>query len=199
MNTLVHKTANPPELPRDAQIYARADQIMIRRYGPRLPGMGSAESSLAHLDAILPGAQAVLEDLRALARPATKLHIAKQLAILVKSIPNPGNNTDGEIFGRLLIEDTAASQPSIGDLEAACRNLRLTREFIPAIAKVLEAIADAKNHRHDITRKILDITTSRDKQIRAVEKERQQHQEYLEYHRTRYQSSADFDPTALPL
>jgi hypothetical protein len=79
------------------RIYARADQIMIRRYGPRRPDMGAAESNLADLDAILAEAQVALDDLRALARPATKLDIAKQLAILVKCYPNIGTADGGEV------------------------------------------------------------------------------------------------------
>jgi hypothetical protein len=199
MNSIVEKNRNLPELPRNEQIYSRADQIMIRRYGPRRPGMGAAESSLADLDAILPDAQAVLDDLRALAQPATKLEIAKQLAILVKCYPNIGTADDGAVYGRLLIEDVAATQPSIGDLENACRQLRRTSRFCPVIAEVLGALEAAKHQRQEITHKITTITKSRDQQIREVEKERQRHQEYLEYHRARYQPSMAFDPTVVPL
>jgi hypothetical protein len=198
-NSIVEKNRNLPELSRHEQIYARADSIMIRRYRPTRNGMGRAESSLADLDAIMPEAQVALADLRALAQPASKMDIAKQLAILVKCYPNAGN-ADAEIYGRLLIEDVAAMQPAIGDLEAACRNLRRTSKFIPAISEVLEAIADAKNHRYDITRKLIDLTTSRDKQVREVEKEREQHQLYLDYQRTCWQpGDINDDPTAPPL
>ncbi len=90
-------------------------------------------------------------------------------------------------------------QPSIGDVEGACRKLRRTSRFCPTIAEALEALEAAKQHRHSITRQIIDITTSRDKHVRAVEQEHQRNQEYLEYQRTRSQPSIEFDPAALPL
>jgi hypothetical protein len=161
--------------------------------------MRAAESNLADLDAILAEAQVALDDLRALARPATKLDIAKQLAILVKCYPNIGTADGGEVYGRLLIEDVAATQPSLGDLESACRQLRRTSRFCPVIAEVLGALEAAKHQCQEITHKIAAITKSRDQLLREVEKERQRHQEYLEYHRARYQPSMAFDPTAVPL
>src|SRR5665647_3368812 len=54
MNSIVEKNSNLPEIPRNEQIYARAERIMIRRHRPQREGMGRAESSLADLDAILP-------------------------------------------------------------------------------------------------------------------------------------------------
>jgi hypothetical protein len=159
---------------------------MIRRYPPPPAGLRyhTAVTSLAALDAVLPEAQALLDELRALARQATKPDIAKQLIALVKCYPSPGT-ADGEVYGRLLMEDVAAAQPAIGDLEGACRNLRRTRKFIPAIAEVLEAIGEAKNHRHDTMRKILEITKSRDRLLNDVEKERQEGI-YADQHRIRY-------------
>lgn len=199
MNSIVHKDSNLPELPRNEQIYQRADEIMIRRHGPRRPGMGTAESSLTYLDAILPEAQALLEDLRNIARPATKIDIAKQLAVLVKCYPNIGTADGGEVYGRLLIEDVAAMQPSIGDIEGGCRQLRRTSRFCPTIAEVLQAIGEATQHRLEITRNVAAIPKSRDKLLKEVEEENRRHQEYLEYHRDRYQPGMPLDPTALPL
>jgi DNA-directed RNA polymerase subunit F len=200
-NNLIDKTANLPELPRQQQIYARADSVLFRQY-PRDPDNwhkhNTASEYLAALDAIMPEAQAVLDDLRALARPASNQEIAKCLAILVKCYPNTGT-ADGEVYGRMLIEDVASMQPSVGDIEAACRHLRHTSRFTPAISEVLEAITEAKNHRHEITRKIVDITSSRDKRVREVEEEHQRHREYLEYQQTRYQPGMESDPTAVPL
>lgn len=196
-NNLIDQTASLPELPRQKQIFARADSIMIRRYGPGRDGMGRAESSLADLDAIMPESQSLLDDLHALARPASKQEIAKNLIILVKCYP--AATADGETYGRLLIEDVASIQPSIGDLEGGCRELRQTSRFCPAISEVLKAISDAKQRRHDITRQIANIVKSRDHQVREVEKERRQHQEYLDYHRARYQHLDMDDRTSLPL
>lgn len=201
MSNLVKKTEGLPELPRQEQIYARASQIMRRQYPPEPNGWGefnSAATYLAALDAILPEAQAVLNDLQQLGRPASMLEIGKQLAILVKCYPNAGS-ADGEIYGRMLIEDVAAMQPSIGDIDAACRHLRRTSKFTPAISEVLEAIAEAKHHRHDITGKILDITTSRDRRVMEVEKEREQHEAHLAHQRTCWKYGDIIDPTQPPL
>jgi hypothetical protein len=197
MNSIVEKNSNLPEIPRNEQIYARAERIMIRRHRPQREGMGRAESSLADLDAILPAALASLEELRILARPATKLEIAKQLAVLVMCYPNAGT-ADGEVYGRMLIEDVAAMQPSIGDVEGACREVRRTSRFCPTIAEVLEALEAAKNHREDITYKITGITKSRDQQLKEVEREDQRHQDYLAFQRSCYLPS-NLDPTLPPL
>jgi hypothetical protein len=72
-----------------------------------------------------------------LARPATRREIGQHLAALVGSFPL---NRDGEIFGRLLVEDVAATAPSIGALERACTRLRRTSKFLPSISEVLEAV-----------------------------------------------------------
>jgi hypothetical protein len=184
VTNLVRKTESLPELPHNEGIYARARQVMAKRY--RLPDgvrYHTAATSLAGLDAVLPEAQSVLDDLRALARPASKLEIAKHLAVLVKSFPNAGS-ADGEIYGRMLIEDVGAMQPAIGDVEAGCRNLRRTSKFLPAIAEVLDALGEAKGKRSDRTREISDLIKSRDACLREVEKERQAHQEYLAYRRS---------------
>jgi hypothetical protein len=181
MNSLVagssmapgRRTGQLPEISRNEQVYANADQVMIRRYGPRRPGMGMAESGLADLDAVLPEAQAVLDDLHALARPASKLDVAKHLAVLVKCYPK-ARNADGEIYARMLAGDVAATQPSIGDVEGACRKLRRTLKFCPTIAEVLEALEAATKHRRDVTYMIGSITKSRDQKVREVELECQQ-------------------------
>jgi hypothetical protein len=99
----------------------------------------------------------------------------------------------------MLIEDVAAMRPSIGDLEGGCRHIRRTSRFCPAIAEVLQAISEARQLRQDVTRKIANIAQSRDQHVREVEQEHRQRQEYLDYHKGRYQPLCGIDPSASPL
>jgi hypothetical protein len=94
-----------------------------------------------------------VDQLRALATPATELEIAKHLALLLKAYPN-AKAADGEVFGAMLIDDVAATRPSIGDIQEACRYLRRTSKFLPTIAEVLEAVATARESRLTLTRSI---------------------------------------------
>lgn len=87
-----------------------------------------------------------LEKLRAAGRPASERETAENLALLLKAFPNAGA-ADGEIFGAMLVEDIAAMQPTIGDLQEACRWLRRTSRFLPTISEVLEALSLAREQR----------------------------------------------------
>jgi hypothetical protein len=91
-----------------------------------------------------------LDELKALSLPATKLRIAKCLALLVKSFPNAGS-ADAEIYGGMLLQDVVAAKPTIGDIEETCRHIRGTSKFLPTIAEVLETLATAKETRQTIT------------------------------------------------
>jgi hypothetical protein len=91
-----------------------------------------------------------LDELKALSLPATKLQIAKCLALLVKSFPNAGS-ADAEVYGGMLLQDVVAAKPTIGDLEEACRHIRRTSRFLPTIAEVLETLATTKETRRTIT------------------------------------------------
>jgi len=56
------------------------------------------------------------DELKALATPAPKLQIAHCLALLLKSFPNAGA-ADAHVYGGMLVQDVAAAQPAIGDIE----------------------------------------------------------------------------------
>jgi hypothetical protein len=73
-------------------------------------------------------------------RPATRDEIATHVAALIACYP--GNRDP--LYGRMLCEDVGAAQPSIGALEAACRHLRRTVKFAPAIAEMVEALTEAE-------------------------------------------------------
>ena len=92
-----------------------------------------------------------LEQLAALARPATKREIAECLALLLKSFPNVGT-ADAEVYGGNLLQDVADTQPSIGDIDETCRQIRRVSKFLPTIAEILEVLAEAKYQRVLIAR-----------------------------------------------
>jgi hypothetical protein len=197
-NSLVDKNNNLPHRPRTESILARAEQVMLLPYPPRDGLRGhSAATLLAAFDAALPELEAALRELQNLGRPATKVEIAKDLALLVKSYPNSGT-TDGEVYGRMLIEDVAAEQPAIGDLAPACRNIRRTSKFLPSISEVLQAIAGAKNRREDLVYQLTRLIKSRDRLVNDVSRE-QAEEEYRAYMQIVYEPRGPLDPRALPL
>ncbi len=77
-------------------------------------------------------------------RPATEIEIREHLAILIACLA--GSKADAAVYGRMLVIDVGAASPSIGALEAACRKLRRTCTFTPAISEVLTAIAEAEKY-----------------------------------------------------
>jgi len=83
-----------------------------------------------------------LKLLSAMQRPATCREVREHLAILMGCLA--GSKADAEVFGRMLVIDVGALSPSIGALEAACRNLRRTSTFTPSIAEVLQALTEAE-------------------------------------------------------
>jgi hypothetical protein len=100
----------------------------------------------------LPGAIARAErllgrDLRtaleAALAPATHDDVADALESLVGAFPN--SKADA-LFGRLLVADVGALRPSRGALDAACRRLRRTFKFLPAIAEICDAIDHAEKY-----------------------------------------------------
>lgn len=173
-----------PPLSHNKQVYGRAADIINYRWvGPCRAGMGRAESLLADLDAFLPKVQEGLEELKALERPALQVEIAKELIALIGCFPS--GNVDPEIFGRLLIERVAATQPSIADVEAACSYLLDTHiGFCPSIAEVLAALKATKQHREALANRMVEIINSRDQRVKDVERENQRHREWLEYKKT---------------
>jgi hypothetical protein len=128
------------------------------------------------------------DELKALATPATKLQIAQCLALLLKSFPNAGA-ADAEVYGGMLVQDVAAAQPAIGDIQETCRHIRRTSRFLPTIAEVLDTLADAKHQRQTIMNSIWTGPSLE-----------QQHRRYLEHKPTVPQAPILIDdPLAIPL
>jgi hypothetical protein len=96
---------------------------------------------------------ALLADLHALGRPASRRDIGEHLLILVGCFPN-AKTDDAEIYGRVLAEDVADRQPSLSDLEVTCRNLRRTLDFRPSIHQVLVELDEVKQIRQRHTDRI---------------------------------------------
>jgi hypothetical protein len=167
--SIVERNQALPDLPRNEQIFRRVNQVMRQRYAYR--PLETAADKLAAVQAILPDAMSVLEQLESLAAPATKTEIAQHLALLVKSFPNAGN-ADGEVYGRMLIEDVATDLPAIGDIEDACRQIRKTSRFLPTIAEVIEAIGKAKSRRCAHTDRITELIESKEELEREIKRER---------------------------
>lgn len=184
---LIENLNSVPDLPRHEEIFQRANQIMRQRYEnlpKRLPERLRDEhylhaaANLAALDAVLPQAEAMLEELQNLGRPATKTDIAKHLALLVKSFPNAGS-ADCTVYGRMLCEDVAADKPSVSDIEAACRKIRRTSKFLPTISEVIEAIEKEKSRRLNVTSPISGLIESRDRLLREADEERKGNERHI--------------------
>lgn len=75
--------------------------------------------------------------------PANREEIAKCLTLLIAAYPNASSKGDLTTFGRMLVEDVASLDPSIAAVDKACRELRQTKAFVPAIAEVIAAVRDA--------------------------------------------------------
>lgn len=80
--------------------------------------------------------------------PATSDEIAEHLALTIGAFPN-AKPANPEVFGRMLVEEVKASRPSIGALEAACRLVRRTQRFCPAIAEVIRTLELVENDLRD--------------------------------------------------
>jgi hypothetical protein len=65
--------------------------------------------------------------------------VSEQMALLIGSFPNAGPHSP-EVFTKMLIVDVTANNPHPIVLEAACRLLRRTKNFLTTIAEVLKAI-----------------------------------------------------------
>lgn len=89
-------------------------------------------------------------------RPAEPQELKRQLQILIGSFPNAAKQ-DLSIFGVALIEDVASEKPSIGALTNACRKLRRSNTFVPAIAEVLEALSQEARRQHGEATAIRDF------------------------------------------
>lgn len=168
--SLVEKNSALPEPTYHSRLFQRAAQAMHSHQAALRHN--SAGEKLAALNDVLPHVQTVLSELQELGRRATKTEIAKHLALLVKSIPNPGGAADGEIYGRMLVEDISADQPAIGDLQDACRQIRRTSTFLPSIAEVFTEIGEAQNRRRSHLNQMTGIIESKKELESNVERER---------------------------
>jgi hypothetical protein len=130
-------------------------------------GLSHYEHLIAVIDEITPASDKLCAKLRKLSKPATKIEIANHLALLLKSFPNAGKD-NAEVFGRMLCEDIGAQQPTIGGLEAACRHLRRTNRFIPVIAEVLTALAEAEASQRQIIRTLSSFPEHRQKLLARI-------------------------------
>jgi hypothetical protein len=71
--------------------------------------------------------------------------VSDQAAVLVGSFPNT-NPHSPECYPVMLIEEIRARKPNACVLESACRRIRRTAKFAPAISEVLEAIEQENIH-----------------------------------------------------
>src|SRR6266851_3245419 len=143
MNEVVKFNENLPRARAEEQTFRDASALIERWQRAHSEVYDRGQSRHEHLvtvvDELMPAADKLCARLAKLSKLATKIEIANHLALLLKSFPNAGKD-DATVFGRMLCEDVAAQQPTIGGLEAACRHLRRTNRFIPVIAEVLEAL-----------------------------------------------------------
>jgi hypothetical protein len=82
---------------------------------------------------------AIANAISATARPASVQEIKRQLQMLIGAFPNTSKQ-DLSLFGVALLEDVVAATPTIGALTDACRHLRRSCRFVPAICEVLNAL-----------------------------------------------------------
>jgi hypothetical protein len=146
------RTGKLPALPNIERVYANAHRVRC----------------IPSDQEFMPEAQAALDGLNAVARPATELEIANHLTILITCYPNAGV-ADRSVYSRVLAEDVATMQPSIGVVESSCRNMRRTLKFCPAICEVLDAVKAAIKHHQYVT----DHIAGRAKAIAQLDQKRQ--------------------------
>jgi hypothetical protein len=76
---------------------------------------------------------------------ASKKQLVEHLGLLVASFPpSKATGLEMEVFTRMLFEDVGALRPTVMALEIACRKLRRTMKFTPAICEVREAVIEAE-------------------------------------------------------
>jgi hypothetical protein len=181
MNEVVKFSENLPSARAEEQTFRDASALIERWQRAHGERSGRGQSHYEHLvaviDEITPASDKLCAKLRKLSKPATNIEIAKHLALLLKSFPNAGKD-NAEMFGRMLCEDVAAQQPTIGGLEAACRHLRRTSRFIPVIAEVLTALAGAEASQRQIIEKLYYLPGHRQKLLGYIAYEKAKQEEY---------------------
>lgn len=166
-----------PEPMKFERVTQEAHELEVRFWkacqAPNETGKAHCYHELAVIDGFLPEVEKFRPRFEALVAPATKRDLANHLGVLVKSFPNAGRD-NAEIYGRMLLEDVGAQQPSVGAVEAACRHLRRTSTFLPTIAEVLNALGESKkqigHHYHFLTK---GLPYRRESALKEVEKRKE--------------------------
>lgn len=93
---------------------------------------------IARAELVLENAEGLRSTIAEMRRPATRKELGALVAALLAGFPQAGKADPA--FARVLIEDIAAKEPTIGALDDAVRTLRRSSTFLPAIAEVIEAL-----------------------------------------------------------
>lgn len=115
--------------------------------------------------------QAAIRDMARRAAPADIREIKQSLAALVAAFPNSGR-TDLTAFGVALALDVVSRRPSTFAITEACRKLRHSSRFLPAIAEIMAAIdeAEAKFQAVDRSlRRLPEMITDAEAQLRSFD------------------------------
>jgi hypothetical protein len=181
VNEIVKFSENLPKVREQEQTLRDASAIIGRWQRAQSEGGRRGQSHFEHLvatiDELTPAVDKLCAQLAKLNKPATKIEIANHLALLLKSFPNAGKDS-AEVFGRMLVEDVAAQQPTFGGLEAACRNLRRTNRFIPVIAEVLAALEAAEASQRQTTRSLSNFPEYRRKITAQIAHDKEANERY---------------------
>ena len=116
---------------------------------------------------------ALLADLQALARPASRRDIGEHSAIIIGCYPN-AKTEDAEIYGRAFAEYIAEANPALSDLEAARHRIIKTFVFRPSIAEVLMVLEAEKQLRLQRTDRIEYLVKHPKPDTAAISRFRQQ-------------------------
>lgn len=142
---LTQQQAGPsePELTqRDIDFLIEASNALIRADGTG--DLDQMRRAIGYADTIADdnGLADTAKQIEALQRQATRRQIGEHVAVLIAAFPNAGKLDPA--FSRILCEDIAAMEPTIGALDFALRRLRRESKFIPVVAEVMDALAAAE-------------------------------------------------------
>jgi hypothetical protein len=70
--------------------------------------------------------------------------VKEQIALLIGSFPN-GQPHNPEIYTNMMVAEILATYPSAIELEATCRTIRRSKNYLPTIKEVLEVLAQIKD------------------------------------------------------
>lgn len=104
---------------------------------------GCLKAAIADVEPLARHIEQVAQRISVAQAPASREEIGKCLTLLIAAYPNASSKGDLTTFGRMLVEDVASLEPSIAAVDKACRELRQTKAFVPAIAEVIAAVRDA--------------------------------------------------------